>query len=362
MLVVNLFLLVIRNFIPFDSLFALNSLLILGLSFLFDGKLMSRNTIAAIIASVTGLLFSIVQKGDVQLILIGFLSVFCFLVIYLNCENHIKISPQISDAFCWIFIVSVFVQFFISKNLWGFLADNNYSNELEHVTERAISLFTTSPQSTGVVSGLLLLREVQNEHGRKKVLKIFFLVLCGLLTFSKIFVIFAAAVVLIKWKYIIRPKYIIPIGLVTMIVFFFVVDLSQITEGIGRLTTIAEAVTNPSGYNTFSVWQMQFDLNRGSLIHLLFGVGLGQLSRSNINIADVLGHTSSESYTLQVYNEIGIIGLALVLYALLRDRSQRIRAMVWALFAASLFNPVMYGITSSFVIFFNLLPIQKDEV
>lgn len=354
----NLLLLIVRTFIPFDAIFGILNVINLSLSFIFvKFNKISIYLFILLLFSWISFFYSILNHSTLILASIGFLSIFMFLIVYINVKDRVIVTSWLLNFFIWVFIFSSIFQFFLSKNLWGLIPSNFYSGEFENITKRAISLFTHSPQSTGFISGVLFVRECLRNN--TNYVKLILLIFVGLLTFSKIFLIFVLIGII---QFDIKKFYLGLSFSIIGLMFFSIYNLSIFQDGISRFSQITNIISDVSSYNTFHVWEKHININFKSFFQFLLGIGLGLLSRNNDNIFFHLGYTSSESFVFQVFNEIGFIGFLIYFISLFKSISEKKRILIYSIFLASIFNPVFYGITTSFLVYICLFNSDYDKV
>lgn len=350
-----LLLIVFRRFILFEYLFPSITLAYL---FIIIWKKSNLKTFILSLLNIVILFLSLIRGINVELILIGTFSIFIYPIIFtLPLKNSNNRFYYLFKWFIILLALSTFIQFFYSKNLFGLLESTHYTTVGSRVTPRAVSIFAGSPQSTAFIAGTVLLFTSGSNHLKLNPIYRILLLFTGILTFSKIFVFFLTAILLVNLSTRIifqslKILFIIGISLP------FAASMTNL-DGINRLTNIIDTILNYNTYITFEIWVSQIKLNFKSIYNLLFGNGLGVLSRSNENIVNILGHYSSESYILQIYNEIGLLGAIILIVTLIYSMNTFYRKKMLALIIISVFSPSLYGITISFLVFGMILPISK---
>lgn len=351
----SLSLIIFRKLIPFEYSFVLVTLIYLS-SVLW--KKANISTLILILLNIFFSIISIIRGVEYRLVLVGTFSIFIYTTIQTLSISHLdKKIYHILKSFLILFILSSFIQFFYSKDLFGLLEANNYTRLESRATPRAVSIFTSSPQSTAYIAGTLLLFSFRNNLvGMSKFLTIL-LFFSGILTFSKVFIFFVFATILVN----ISTKTILQslVGTIALAVSIPFILLNTNFEGLSRLIRIFNTLSNYKNYITYDIWMSQVKLNLNSAYDFLFGKGLGLLSRSNESIVDILGHYSSESYIFQIYNEIGAFGILTLIGVLYFQINKIHRKRLLALMFISLFSPSLYGITISFLIFGMILPLTS---
>ena len=348
----SLFLIIFRKLVPFDYLFAS---ITLGYLLLIVWKKFNDRSFSLVLLNVFFIFLSVIREIDSELIVTGTFSIFIYPLIFTVTSLDVnKKLEYLFKGFIILFIFSTFIQFFYSKNLFGLLELTHYTSLGSRVTPRAVSIFAGSPQSTAFIAGTLLLFTLDSNFIKLNLFYKLLLFFTGILTFSKIFIFFLLALILVRLsRKIILQSF--AISIVSGLSLPLIVSIFNF-EGINRLLDIIDTISNYRNYVTFEIWMSQVKLNFSSVYDLLFGKGLGILSRSNNNIFSILGHYSSESYILQVYNEIGLLGITVLIVTLLLNIQSHQRKKILALFFISIFNPSLYGITISFLIFGMILP------
>ena len=255
------------------------------------------------------------------------------------------------------------IQFYISPTLFGLINNRLYSNEavLSNVNfaKRAIS-FISSPQNLGVFQGLIF--SLSLTQFKKYFSSNFYYLFLGLTLFagilsgSKAFYLFISIYLFyflvlrnkIKWNYI----------LISVLLFLslpLIFPSLYMTETIQRIIIVFNVVSF-SDISVVSIWGFFFE-SFDTTLKIIFGQGLGLLSSySQLTFGYKILNGSSESYLLQLFYEIGLIGLFIWLTFFkisinkLKSQSElRDYAFVLiALFLNLLFTPSFYGLIISF--------------
>ena len=237
-------------------------------------------------------------------------------------------------------------QFLISSDLNGFVYHPTYSNELllekENVSRR-VFIFFGSPQSLGIIAAVIFALIAESSVKQKPLLLLSAFV-AGLLSFSKVFILF-----LIVWFLTRRTKItwkrlaLLPPLLLTIVVLFML----GFFERIGYL--IFNGLT---GYSAFSSWKNSL-LYNDTASEVLFGQGLGVMVRLSQRLGDytILGG-SSESFWLQIYIETGLVGLivygSVIFFAILKGylNKNNFYAVLAAFAVCGAFTPALYSKTT----------------
>lgn len=298
--------------------------------------------------------------------LIGFLNltislVFWWLAISLNAnalEEFFNSVRSIFIAVGFVVTLGAFVQFFVSRTLFGLLGPAVYTSEGVGTmyTQRAIS-FITSPQSLSIFLGVLFALNITGKKQKTAFVAATsaLILFAGLLTGSKSFVLFIGLFAVLfaidqrRWGFL--------MVLVGLILLFPV--LAAVSETTGRLVGMAERLTNLSDYLTFQIW-LSFVTFPSDLIQVLFGHGLGIVSRgAQILYEYSILNGSAESFFVQLYFETGVVGLLIfcVVYGIAIRRIARTKYrflayILLALLSNLIGTPAYYGYTISFFVSF----------
>lgn len=241
------------------------------------------------------------------------------------------------------------INFFVSPNIFGLINETIYSNEENLLkttfTKRAIS-FIKSPQSLGFVMSLVFLLYKRNTVKNK--IFSFFIFIVGIITFSKSFFITISAAVILKYKR--KLAYIIAF----IISCIYLIDLNFFTEGFQRIFNIYNTISNFTSSDRFQSYS--YFLTYDNFPTFMLGNGVGKLSRG----AEMFSKSneifqSSESFIIQLYYEIGIIGLFIFLLLMTKIfRNLKNKEVFFVILILSIFTPSLYGYGSAFFFYYFL--------
>lgn len=255
------------------------------------------------------------------------------------------------------------IQYYISPTLFGLINNRLYSNEavLSNVNfaKRGIS-FISSPQNLGVFQGLIFsLSLTQFKKYFSSNFYYLFLGLtlfAGILTGSKAFYLFIS--IYLFYFLVLRNKIKFNYLLIILLLFLslpIIFPTLYMSETVQRIIIVFNLVSF-SDISVVSIWELFFE-SFDTIQKIMFGKGLGLLSSySQLTFGYEILNGSSESYLLQLFYEIGLIGLFIWLtffkISINKLKSQpelRDYAFVLiALFSNLLFTPSFYGLIISF--------------
>jgi hypothetical protein len=288
--------------------------------------------------------------------------------IKINKDSFFNLIVQIIISFALLNSFGAIIQYFISPDLFGTIQNNTYTastmDELkQHVTKRAIS-FISSPQSLGLFLGLSFALVIIS--AKKKSLKLGLILFAGLLTGSKIFILFIFTFLSLNSLKNNKLLFFLSLSLIVPIILIFQNDT------LNRFIAIFSTMGNMSEYMTFLVWY-SFVTYETSTIQFLFGHGLGVITASSQLLYEYkILNGSAESYLIQLYFETGIIGLLLFLYLyiksilnFLQSKSNKQFAFILIALSISLIGtPSFFGFINSLcfysIIIFGFLHNKKE--
>ena len=308
------------------------------------------------IAAFNGYLLILVIKDFILnnpiVSIIGSLNYLLFLnFFYLKFKLNTDIkyyNKYINYTFFFI-LIGAFVNFFVSPNIFGLINETVYSNQENlsklNFTKRAIS-FIKSPQSLGFILSLFFL--LHKRYNIKS--KIFSLIIfiAGIITFSKSF--FLTIFTSISLKYRRKLVYIF----IIIITFINFIDVNVLPFGLQRILNIGNTVKNFANSNR--VESYSYFLTYDNFPTFMLGNGVGKLSRG----AEIFSNSneifqSSESFIIQLYYEIGIIGLFIFLLLMTKIfRNLKNKEVFFIILILSIFTPSLYGYGSAFFFYYFL--------
>jgi hypothetical protein len=272
---------------------------------------------------------------------VGALNYLLFLNYFYLKFKLFKSNKHLSKYINFLIITISFgaiVNFFVTPNIFGLINETIYSNE-ENLTKltftkRAIS-FIKSPQSLGFVMALVFLLQRRKTIKHKISLLLTFLV--GIITFSKSFFLTISASILLRYKR--KLAYIIAL----IITCVNLIDINLFSEGLQRIINVYNVISSFTSSDRFQSYY--YFLTYEDLPSFLLGNGIGKLSRG----AEILSNSneifrSSESFIIQTYYEIGIIGLLLFILLMFNIfRNLKNKEVFIVVLFLSIFTPSLYG-------------------
>ncbi len=130
-----------------------------------------------------------------------------------------------------------------------------------------------------------------------------------------------------------------------------------------RAFEIIYILSNLESHVTFIIW-MNFINYDTSLAQFLFGHGIGLISRASQMIGEYqILNGSAESFLLQLYFEIGLIGLLIFLSVYIKaiinfykiGAYRKYSILLISFLPSLLGTPAFYGLTSNFILAFFLI-------
>lgn len=284
------------------------------------------------------------------------------LFLFLFFEYYKNRKEKLFNSFIYILIflsiinsIGGIVQYHISSDLFGLITNNTYVEIKEHVTKRAIS-FLASPQAMGLFTALsfcLILIKIKNKFFKSLLLALTFYT--GVLTGSKIFILFVMVYI-----FLYSIKNILQLILSIILLFgVFILLQSLGNETFNRLLMIGNTVNNIEEYGTFLIW-VSFIFYETEFLQFLFGHGFGVITTAAQSFYSYqILNGSAESFILQLYFETGIIGVCFFLYLYIKSifnfYNSKYRPYAYILISLSvslLGTPAFFGFTMSFIMYF----------
>jgi hypothetical protein len=242
--------------------------------------------------------------------------------------------------------------------VFGFVGESIYSDEAKmavgNIDLRARS-FIGTPQTLGVYAAVLSFFTYSTKYlsVRTKFTFIVLFLLLGLLSGSKSFYLTLAITIFVfSLCTKVRIKYFTVLLLVPIFLFFFQ-DVSGIFKRIyGVLIYLDVGISN---HATYIAWVKVLDYDMDTL-SFLFGNGVGALSRASQEFyVSAFPFSTSESYILQMFFEIGLVGIIVILCSMLylviatfKTRNYANFAIIFGIFANMIISPSFYGVAFSF--------------
>ena len=308
------------------------------------------------IAAFNGYLLILVIKDFILnnpiVSIIGSLNYLLFLNFFylkFKLNTDIKYYNKYINYIFFFILIGAFVNFFVSPNIFGLINETVYSNQENlsklNFTKRAVS-FIKSPQSLGFILSLFFL--LHKRYNIKS--KIFSLIIfiAGIITFSKSF--FLTIFTSISLKYRRKLVYIF----IIIITFINFIDVNALPFGFQRILNIGNTVNNFA--NSDRVESYSYFLTYDNFPTFMLGNGVGKLSRG----AEIFSNSneifqSSESFIIQLYYEIGILGLFIFLLLMTKIfRNLKNKEVFFIILILSIFTPSLYGYGSAFFFYYFL--------
>jgi hypothetical protein len=299
---------------------------------------------------------------------IGFFNIFLYLIFWYTVFNNQKDNHHFFEDIVNIFIiygaimaVGAYIQFYISPDIFGLTHHAVYSRDLTgspQINKRAIS-FISSPQTLALYLAVALILAL---NIKKKSYKFFMLIViapAGILTFSKVFILVLFSYLLFYLLANINLRNII--FLFSLIIIFAVTAVLFSEEN--RAFEIFHILANIKDHVTFQVW-MDYLSYQTNFMQFLFGHGIGLVSRAAQSIGGyAILNGSVESFLLQLYFEIGFIGILIFTVFYLKSVLNYLRSKAYRNYGLMLFSfsvailgtPAFYGFTSSLLLSFFII-------
>lgn len=300
---------------------------------------------------------------------IGFINIYLYLILWyfiFNTKydfnyifnNSIKLLLFVG----FIMAVGALVQYFVSPTLFGMTANDVYAQDLSdklHINKRAIS-FISSPQSLSLFLAIILILGYYNIKNKiTKIVTLSLILFAGILTFSKVFVLVTISFIGANLLLSINLKNILRIVAFVSVMIFIFLNFADSNRAFEIIYILADL----ESHVTFLVW-MDFINYDTSVSQFLFGHGIGLISRASQMIGDyVILNGSAESFFLQLYFEIGIVGLIIFLSLYIKaiinfykiDAYRKYSVLLISFLPSLLGTPAFYGLTSNFILAFFLI-------
>lgn len=294
---------------------------------------------------------------------IGFVNLGGFFIFWFSLfkssknEGIFHFSIRLFLALGVINALGAITQFYISENLFGLINHSIYSDSAsylnENITRRAIS-FITSPQSLSLFLAFILSISLLIKLGFFWGLMVRGIILfAGVLTLSKAFVVFL--LVFFCSRYFSLRHY-IPLFFVFVAILF----IANFGEYFGRVGQIFYFLLNIEEYSAYRIWIESIEY-ASKFPDVIFGKGIGVFSRGGQQLGNyTILHGSTESYFIQVFVELGSIGLfflvALLSLSLVQlfSINRTIFSCLLAFCTVGLFSPALYGYVCGGLFYFCL--------
>jgi hypothetical protein len=300
---------------------------------------------------------------------IGFINIYLYLILWFFIfntkydfnyifNNSIKLLLFVG----FIMAIGALVQYFISPTLFGMIVNDIYAQDLSdklNINKRAIS-FISSPQSLSLFLAIVLILGYYNLKNKiTKIITLILILFAGILTFSKVFVLVIISYIGVNLLLNISFKNILKIIFFMIILIFTFLNFAD----SNRAFEIIYILAHLKSHVTFLVW-MDFINYDTSLSQFLFGHGIGLISRASQMIGEYqILNGSAESFLLQLYFEIGLIGLLIFLSVYIKsiinfykiDKYKQYSILLISFLPSLLGTPAFYGLTNNFILAFFLI-------
>ncbi len=300
---------------------------------------------------------------------IGFINIYLYLILWFfifntkyDFNNIFNNSIKILLFVGFIMAVGALVQYFISPTLFGMTANDIYAQDLSdklHINKRAIS-FISSSQSLSLFLAIVLILGYYNIKNKiTKIITLSLIVFAGILTFSKVFVLVTISFIGVNLLLNISLKNLLKILFFVIILIFTFLNFADSNRAFEIIYILADL----ESHVTFIIW-MNFINYDTSLVQFLFGHGIGLISRTSQMIGEYeILNGSTESFLLQLYFEIGLIGLLIFLSVYIKaiinfykiDGYRKYSILLISFLPSLLGTPAFYGLTSNFILAFFLI-------
>lgn len=300
---------------------------------------------------------------------IGFINIYLYLILWFfifntkyNFNYIFNNSIKLLLFVGFVMAVGALVQYFISPTLFGITANDIYAQDLSdkvHINKRAIS-FISSPQSLSLFLAIVLILGYYNIKNKIiKIITLSLILFAGILTFSKVFVLVTISFIGVNLLLNISFKNILKILFFMIILIFTFLNFAD----SNRAFEIIYILANLESHVTFLIW-MDFINYDTSLAQFLFGHGIGLVSRASQMIGEYkILNGSTESFLLQLYFEIGLIGLLIFLSVYIKaiinfykiNAYRKYSILLISFLPCLLGTPAFYGLTSNFILAFFLI-------
>ena len=344
----------IGRYLPLGQYYFIGVVLIDLFFMIINNNKFKINNIYIVIFNVYVLLLVIKDMflGNYLVSTIGALNILLFLnYFHLKFKLHKEIQ-YLNKYIIYLFIfilLGTFVNFFLSPNIFGLINETTYSNQENlsklNFTKRAIS-FIKSPQSLGFVLSLFFI--LYKRYSIKSKIFSLLIFIAGIITFSKSFFLTILASFILKN----RRKLIYIFAFAITVISF--VDITSYSLGFQRILNINKTISEFSSSDR--AFAYSYFLKYDNIPELLLGSGVGSLSRG----AEIFSNSnkifqSSESFIIQLFNEIGLVGL--FLFVLLINKifmNLKNKEVFFIILILSIFTPSLYGYGAAFFFYYFL--------
>ncbi len=265
-----------------------------------------------------------------------------------------KFGLGVFIVFALINALGALVQMWISINIFGLIENDIYANEElmsgGGIQKRAIS-FITSPQSLSLTlsfaTALVVYCWPKDWSIYLKFFCLLLIVVSGALTISKAYFVFLAFVFI--FTSVNKASH--------LVLFSFAMLIMAATGYFDRIFLMIEYLGNIDSYPAYQHWIRGFQ-HIDSATSLLFGKGIGFYSRGGQIIGGSDSIVGVESFLIQVFCEVGIVGFTLFLFICamaffcLVKRNRFLSAMFIAFLVVGIFTPAPYGFVVGIQLYF----------
>ena len=274
---------------------------------------------------------------------------------------HFKESMDKQFLFLGIILsVGCIIQYYFSQNIYGLIHGSTFGEmELkQNVTKRGVS-FITSPQAFGAcmfIPIIILMQNLNKKADSRTILVGCLFLFVAFLTGTRVLLamlIFHAVILMLF-----RKKYkIMFIGILCFLGLIIIQPLLSGNSTMNRIYDYAYSIDTIGSSERVGIWNYYL-FSQTDLISKLFGEGPGTLSRGVELILNTSNYYSStESYYLQNYLEIGLVGLSIYLVLIVisvrtllldKNTTETGIALITISFVNLTISPAYYGYTTSF--------------
>lgn len=300
--------------------------------------------------------------------IVGFCNIFApmffFLTLYRLSTDKEMIFYNIIKFIILITIINsigAIIQGSISENIFGLISNDIYANkefmERGTVTPRFIS-FISSPQSLALflAFGLALVAYFWPENYPKKykIISLLLIFISGSLTLSKAFFLFI--LIIFIGNTLINRNLLTPVFLFSLLLLGFI----SFNEKFERIYTASSFIFNISSYSAFKHWIIGFQ-DMDKLGNLLLGKGVGFYSRGGQILSGSNDIHGVESYFIQIFAEIGLIGFLSILFIIINSVRNYLTInklfipIIVAFVVNGFFSPALYGYLSGTIFSFIII-------
>ncbi len=249
--------------------------------------------------------------------------IFWFLVYSNGTDKNIeKISKSYLEVFVWLVVVNSILgvyQYFVDPSIFGLVTNRIYGNaevlNLAHVTRRSTGLLG-SPQNYSLFMGVGIFSLGYIDLKKSKRIILFIIILLGgLVSGSRTFGLFLILYILFlisRKRYLNIKRLIIVLlsAFLGLCILFFINFDFLLSNG---------TIIRVMAYNSWAALEIFKDnIESMSLFDFIFGKGFG-LQRWIASGEIVYDYSEVESYTVNILNQMGLVGVLLFLFIYMKN-------------------------------------------